>query len=348
MMESETKAMRVWIAQLDTQSESTKIIYLRSLEAFLRRFKIEDGEILYRMKLNDLKSEDSRDRLQIEGMVKSFMAEKVKGGSAPASASQVGKAVNSFFKAQNLPFMLRRGDYPKGIGPGRRIINREQIAKIFDQVGAEFRLRNRALIMVLKDSGLRISDVVALDVEAYREAQTVKDENGEVFKVLDPLMTKKAKVAAFVHLGPESVKAVDDYLKDRTEGPLFVDRFGKRMGITATSIQFDRLCKGLGVSRIGAHSFRKFHFTGLETAGMPQNWIKLLEGKNLGQSIGAYSHPEENGELTRSYMKAYPKLRVFETIESSESMQTMKNTIEMLEVRLADMEEKLRREGVGL
>jgi len=314
-METESKAMRVWLAQLDTQSEGTKKIYLRTLEAFLTRFKIEDGESLYRMKLDDLRSEDTRDRLRVEGMVKTYMVGKVKDGAAPMSAAQTGKAVVSFFKAQNVPFNLGRGDYPKGTGPGRRIISKEQIAEIYDKVGAEFRERNRALIMVLKDSGLRISDVVSLNVGNYTEAQVIHNADGEPFRVFDPVLTKKAKVNAFVHLGPESVKVLDTYLKERGNvrlDPLFTDRFRKRLGVTACSIQFDRLCKNIeGVSRLGAHSFRKFHFTALESAGVPQNWIKLLEGKNLGQSIGAYSHPEESGELTQTFIRSYDKLRVF-------------------------------------
>jgi len=41
------------------------------------------------------------------------------------------------------------------------------------------------------------------------------------------------------------------------------------------------------------------------------NWIKKLQGKSMDRSTGVYSKPEESGEPSTAYIKAYDKLRIF-------------------------------------
>jgi integrase len=111
---------------------------------------------------------------------------------------------------------------------GRRIILKEQIAETYDSVGAENRLRNRALIMVAKDTGVRISDISLLNVGHYRSAATMHNEEGKSFKIFGTIQTAKMKVNAHVHLGPEAVLAIDAYLAERgrpeDDSPFFIDR----------------------------------------------------------------------------------------------------------------------------
>ncbi len=345
-LEENNKAYRVWMDQLNTKAQGTRWTYLHWFTKFLERYEITDAEALYRMKVEDLKSEDTRDRLRVEAMAKTMMFEGIKVGYKPKTVAHLAKSLKSFFDAQNIPFSMKPADYPKGESIGRRLILKEQITAVYDNVGTENKLRNRGLIMVLKDSGLRISDAAALTVESYRTAQTVTNTAGEPFKVFDTIQTIKCKVNANVHLGPEAVKAVDAYLALRGnvpgDSPIFVDRDGKTMSSPALSEQFRRLCNHVkGVKRLGAHSFRKFHTTQLESAGLSENWIKKLQGKSLDQSTGSYSHPEETGDLTRQYIEKYDRLRLFGEADISQIRHELEASKAGQNSRVAEIEAKL-------
>ncbi len=310
------RALGLWVQALDTQAPSTKTIYLRWMGYFLKRFEIPDAEALYRLKREDLRSDDPRDTMRVEQMVKTLMAEKMREGLKANSVKQLPKALKSFFDSQNVPFVIRPRDLPRGDTLGRKMILKEQIAKCSARGAAENQKRNRVILMSAKDAGIRISDISLLNVGHYRRAVLIRDAEGDPFRVFDPLETQKCAVNAHIHLGPEAVLAVDAYLGSRPgvgdDEPLIVERGGERITMNALSMQFSRLCAHVpGAVRLGAHSFRKFHTTQLESAGVPINWIKKLQGKSLDPSTGVYSKPEESGDLTTAYIAAYPKLRVF-------------------------------------
>ena len=345
-MDTGTKSYNIWFDELNRQSEATKLIYLRWMGYFLERWGIPDAEELYRMKREDLRSEDPRDTLRVEGMARTFMAEKMREGLKANTVKMLVKALKSFFSAQNTPFIIRPRDLPRGDTLGMRLILKDQIAACYDSVGSENRLRNRALVMIAKDSGLRISDVSLLNVGHYRDAALVKNGEGDPFRVFDPVETKKAKVNAHIHLGPEAILAVDAYLSSRgalsPDAPLIRGRYGGRVGMNALSMQFKRLTNHVnGAKKLGAHSFRKFHTTQLEAAGMPLNWIKKVQGKSLDASTGVYSKPEESGELTASYVKAYDKLRVFGVDDVRQLRRELETEKAKQDERVTEMEAKL-------
>ena len=98
---------------------------------------------------------------------------------------------------------------------------------------------------------------------------------------MDPEETSKM-VPAYIHLGPESVKLIDEYLQSRREEvetlapnrPLFIQHKktravlerGDRLTKNAFTGMFDRLKKWLPNEgqKISAHSLCKFHRTRLE------------------------------------------------------------------------------------
>jgi len=253
-------------------------------------------------------------------------------------------------EANGIEFKLKARDKPRGHGSGVRMILPEQIRELYESMPWEFRLRNQALIMFLKDSGLRVSDVARLNVGDWMAAETYVNEKGEKFKVFRPLRTLKTGSMAYPVVGPETVEAVERYLEERrrsgerltASSPLFVDRFGKRLNERAMSTLLYRLCKRMGPEwwRISAHSFRKFHTTMLE-AVMPKSYVAKLQGKKAMDSLAPYERPEEiPGELPKAYMKAYDRLRVFKSADA-ERMEAMERDIERLQRIVADLQLKL-------
>lgn len=319
------KAWEIWMQDLSTKASRTKEAYVRGFKKFLERWEVEPEE-LYAMRVEDLSSEDTRDHLRIERMVRTQMAEIQESGLSAESSKMIMKALQSFFESMNLELRFKKKDSPKGSHNGQRAVNTELVVAMYDNMVFGYKLRNRAILLGLKDTGLRISDLGALSVGEYLRAKTVLNEARETFRVFeDPEETQKMKIPAYIHLGPESVAAIDEYLQSRRdEGeeltpdrPLFIQpkktkavrEKGDRITKSAFTGIFDRLKKWLpnGGHKISAHSIRKFHRTRLEGAGMPESWVKKLQGKKAS----VYSQPEHTGELTQKYIQCYNALRIF-------------------------------------
>jgi len=349
--------MDVWEQDLQTKKKVTRYNYRRYFGMFLERWGMKDGEELYQMRKVDLASGDTRDHENVERKVRVFMFEMMEKGYAPGTCRIVAKAVVSFFESQGLPIRIKAKDKPKGFSNGQRVALSDKIRTMWDRAPEETRLKTRGMLMFLKDSGIRLGDLALLNIADYLEAQTVT-ANGENFKVFHVRGTEKTAAAAYIHIGPEAVEALNLYLEDRQEEdpqePLFANRFDKRFEATALSAIFRRLGSKVG-KKISGHSLRKFHTTMLQSAGMHDAWIKKLQGKSVGGSMGPYSRPEETGDLTPAYVNAYPKLRVFGEQASVQKIEdqaaeiaTLRREVEKKRVvsqqELKNIKEELRKE----
>ena len=356
-METEqiSKAMTVWMEEFNTKSKHTKEVYLLYFNNFLKRWEISDAEQLFELRRDSVLSLDPRDKRQVERMVKTFMAEMLEKGYAAGSCRQVSKAVGSFLESQGFDLKLKAKDKPKGAYNGQRLALIKHIQIMWDYAPTETKQKTRAQLMFLKDSGIRISDLASLNLEDYVEARTI-NEDGDTFKVFWPKETEKTSEIAHIHVGPETVQAVEEYLKVRENWnprpgeangpePLFLNRFGTRFNASSIGMVFRRM--GMRISRkLSAHSLRKFHKTSLEGAGMAEQWIKKLQGK----AADVYSKPEESGKLTEAYVKMYNALRVHEIgevralKEQIAQIESAKDeTIKTLEFRVMVLEELLER-----
>lgn len=266
-------------------------------------------------------------------------------------------ALKSFFTANALVFPIRPRDIPNYTVTGARVVMLDEIRTLFERIAGQFHTRNRALIMVLKDTGLRRSDISRLNCEDYLGAR-VYEERGEVYRVIAEYVTQKTGELAWVHLGPEACNAVDEYLKDRDSGPLFLNRNGERMYegvLTATIIRCARRHLD-NPDHVSPHSFRKTHRTLLE-AHIPESYVKKLQGK----STDPYIHPEQTGELTEAYIRHYDAIRVYrskqqveklkaEVRETQSDYDTLRRKVEALEAenrarRIADEARRLANNG---
>jgi integrase len=348
------KALEVWEQDLSIKSESTNSIYRRNFKRFLDRFDINPDE-LFELRRESLSSDDPRDKQKVERMIKVLMSELSAEGYAANTVKNIPKAMSSFFEAQGLPLVIKAKDLPKGAANGQRLALAEHILTMHDYSSTQFKLRNRALLLFLKDSGVRVSDAAALDLRDWYEAHTIAHASG-TFKVFS-FETIKMKIKAFIHVGSECIEAVEKYLEKReargypmdVEGPLFISsprHPGAKPGrFTADGLGqiLIRMGSKVGVKKVSGHSLRKFHTTMLESAGVHENWVKKFQGKKIQGSMGPYSHPEEAGLLTETYIKAYPKLRIFREQASATQVKEQANKIADLE-KLLDEERRKNRD----
>ena len=227
-----------WLLELDSKAPDTKRQYLDHFKRFCEKEELTPEDIYSLYSTGDLQRKH-----ELEARLKRHMKRMEDGGYSASTCRMAYKAMSSFFEAQGLKFSLKAKDQPHGQSNGQRRAKAEQIRKLYDYVSPEFRLRNRAMITFFKDSGLRSSDVAALNVEDYRNARLVIYE-GEKFRVFLPFTTKKTKHIAYIHIGPEAIEDLEPYLADRArmiggeipgEEPLFTIRGGGRFSKGAVS-----------------------------------------------------------------------------------------------------------------
>jgi len=317
------RAREYWERKLGLRARSTQENYRRYFDRFLG-FAGLSAEELYFMQKSAVEAEDPRDADVVVDLVGDFLASLEGGGYSNETCNMVLRALRSFFSANKLGFDV--GDLRRrSVSLGKQRVKKVQILEVYRYCQREMKQRNRALVMVAKDSGLRISDISQLRVEQYRDAREVWG-GGERFLVFEPFRTVKTGDYAHTILGPESVREVDDYLGDRRRGPLFLGEDGGRFGEHAMSEQFRRLSNALGRdgAAITAHSYRRFFKTMMEEV-MPEAWVKLL----MGKSVGPYSVPGE--KLAESYVRGYNQLRIFSAGVDREEFEAMKRRLESLE-----------------
>ena len=255
-----------------------------------------------------------------------YVNELVREGLSASHSRGVLKAVNLFLQANECARLsYSNNDLPYEEALGAIEATHGQVRALFHACSGEYGSRNEALVMFLKDCGLRVSDVARRSVEEYLRAKGVAEAAGfPGFAAFDPIITRKKKTRAWPVVGPEATDAVDKYLAGRTSGPLFLGRVlsGRRGEKTgegrldegSMSVLFLRLKSNLddGGHGISANSLRKFHSTTLAGKGgihgvKEEDYIDRLEGRKLRSSREPYFKPRD---LLRAYAEAYDSLRV--------------------------------------
>jgi len=254
------------------------------------------------------------------------MSLRTEEGLAAGTIAIVYKAVRLFMSANGRKFEIMAKDRPKVRYQGQRIISGSQIVELLENISSRNRRRNIALVLLAKDSGLRVSDIAALNVEGILDARK-HIVNEEPFLELNPVETTKMGEIAYTVLGPESVRAVSKYIGDRESGPLFLNEAGGRVSRTSISQALHRLSKFLEDSRkISAHSLRKYFVTSLQASGMSDEWIKLL----MGKATDVYSQPHLDGSLLRAYIKKYDSLRVYGKQDLGDEVDSLRAEVDSL------------------
>ena len=283
---------------------------------------INPDEVLAKRE-EDIISPDKKIRRRFESELNQFIAAKRKEGYKVASLQVMWASIRSFFEMHYCPLVTRKGDYPTGDSEGVKRATDEAIRKVLDRK-TRLSFQTKPLILFTKDTGLRISDVVAMncgDIPSQIEMG--------VCPIQINVLSKKTHLIAKTFIGKDAIDALKEYFKKREEGSLKWHKAVSSEKITPSSPLFKKWTRGgvrrmnrisashiielafreVGESHMSAHSLRKRLQTKLEKGGMPTNWIDQVLGHKLINSRDAYSLPTDE-ELKDAYMKAYPLVAV--------------------------------------
>ena len=120
--------------------------------------------------------------------------------------------------------------------------------------------RDHALASLLALNGLRISEALGADID------DLEYERGHcTLKIL-----RKGGKTAVIPLAPRTSRALDLYIGERTNGPIFLGAKGQRMDRYAADRTVKRLARRGGITkRISPHSLRHSFITAALDAGVP-------------------------------------------------------------------------------
>jgi len=106
-------AMRKWETEISTKEEGLQETYRDYLQKFLERWYLTPEDLL-NMRVENLRSDDPKDRRRIEGMIIVQMAEMEERGEAAKICQYIWKSVHSFLEANGFEPDIRAEDLHLG------------------------------------------------------------------------------------------------------------------------------------------------------------------------------------------------------------------------------------------
>lgn len=247
-------------------------------------------------------------------LLRAWLKNMVDGGASRSTMARRAAAVRTFFA-----WCRRRGLID--INPAARlkapnptdrlpqVLRADQAGELMDAAGdaaadaGPDHLRNRALLELLYATGIRVSELVGLDiddVDADRNTVRVLGKGG------------KERVVPF---GSPAATAVDDWLRrgrpalavSRSGPALFLGVRGRRLDPRQVRRVLDRLLAGVAEPvRLSPHGLRHSAATHLLDGGADLRTVQELLGHSSLATTQIYTHVSTE-RLRSSYRQAHPR-----------------------------------------
>jgi integrase/recombinase XerC len=253
--------------------------------------------------------------------VRMFAARSHAGGLAPKSIQRRLSAVRSFFE-----FLIRETHVARSqsstVSPNilanpatevrapkqRRVLpntlDADQMGRLLEiPAGDILTARDRAIMELLYSSGLRLAELVALNVSDLLADRTVRIEKG------------KGRKGRIVPVGSKAAAALDNWLRERAsiakvgELALFVGRNGRRLGARAVQTRVAHWARKQGLTKhVHPHLFRHSFATHLLESSQELRGVQELLGHADISTTQIYTHLDFQ-HLARIYEATHPRAR---------------------------------------
>jgi len=173
----------------------------------------------------------------------------------------------------------------------------ETVQALLNACGGKFEIRDTAIIKFLFDSGVRASELLALNIEDV-------DLNSGMVKVKHG----KGNKMRIVWIGQKTIKAVSTMLKGREiagSSPLFLNDENERIGFFGLRQIIKRLCVKAETKEWGLHSFRRAFAINMFRKGTDILTISRLLGHTSVEITKRYLNIG-NEDLRQAHLRASP------------------------------------------
>jgi integrase/recombinase XerC len=260
------------------------------------------------------------------GHLRAFAARQHAGGLGPRSIQRRLSAVRSFYEfLQREAHALRNAQEQSEVArirsnPGQDVqapkaprrlpqtLDADQMARLLDiPAGEPFATRDRAIMELLYSSGLRLAEVVGLDLGGL-------DLRDRTVHVLG-----KGSKARLVPVGRVAVRALEQWLTERGalarpgEQALFLGRSGRRLGRRAVELRVAYWARRQGLTAsVYPHLFRHSFASHLLESGAELRGVQELLGHADIATTQIYTHLDFQ-HLARIYDATHPRARRHKT-----------------------------------
>ena len=244
-----------------------------------------------------------------QGHVRAFSARSHAGGLAPRSIQRRLSALRSFFEylqreglaTRNPAVEVRAPKSPKRLP---RALDADQMTQLLERpVEGALPGRDQAIMELLYSSGLRLAELVALDLDAL----DLPDRTVRV--------TGKGRKTRIVPVGTKAVAVLRRWLKERAalaapgEMAVFVGRTGRRLGARAIQLRLEQISRIQQVpTRLHPHLFRHSFATHLLESSQDLRGVQELLGHADISTTQVYTHLDFQ-HLAKVYDGAHPRAR---------------------------------------
>jgi len=234
-------------------------------------------------------------KLQEKGMTKSTLARRV-------------ASLRCFFhylysKGYLASFLLANLRSPKLDKRIPSFLEEDEVRSLLEKVEGEdfFRCRDKAILELLYATGMRIAEIVGLnvdDLDLSEEVVRVKGKGGK---------------ERMIPLGRYAIEALVKYLRKRKERvkagerAVFLNRFGRRLSETAIRRKLKDYLALAGISkRVTPHTMRHSFATHLLNRGADLRVVQELLGHERLSTTQIYTHITPR-RLKEVYQKSHPR-----------------------------------------
>lgn len=299
-----------------TGSEHTRRAYRRDLLQFflytagiepeagkVTRLEEEAAEALAQLQLADL------DRAALRAFMAYLSAHRYKRSSVVRKVA----AVRSFFRflqqarqwdklpAARVRTPKTRITYPKAL-------DESEVAAVLEAPDFDrpLGLRDAAILELLYSSGLRISELVSLDVRDFAAGRGSLQIVGKGSKERIVPVGRLAEQAILAYLEVRREILEGAGLMKHNEPALFVSARGRRMSARAIQARVKKYTLGLGLGKVSPHTFRHSFATHLLNRGADLRALQEMLGHASLSTTQKYTHISVE-HLKKAYDRTHPR-----------------------------------------
>jgi integrase/recombinase XerC len=256
-----------------------------------------------------------------------FAARQHASGLAPRSIQRRLSAVRSFYNfllRERLPRLGSQGDVERcddpsvaaiKINPGSevrapkasrklpRTLDVDRMTRLLEMPANDvLSARDRAIMELLYSSGLRLAELVALEVDSLQPDGTVR-------------VTGKGRKQRIVPVGRKAAEALAQWLKERAtiakrgETALFLGRNGSRLGARSVQLRVAHWARARGLNvAVHPHLFRHSFATHVLESSQDLRGVQEMLGHASLATTQVYTHLDFQ-HLARIYEASHPRAR---------------------------------------
>ncbi len=243
------------------------------------------------------------------GVMREYIAWLMERGVVKRSIARKLSAIRSFFRFLMREGLLAKNPLEKATSPklDRRLpsfLSVEEVARLLQAPDSTTAVgqRDRAVMELLYASGLRVSELVSLDLEQI-------DSDTKEIRVVG-----KGSKERVVLMGEPAARALAVYLEGgrkellggRNTGAVFVNRYGERLQERTVQKILDKYAGAIGEGkRIHPHMLRHTFATHLLDGGADLRVVQELLGHANLSSTQIYTHVSKS-QARKVYLAAHP------------------------------------------